>query len=175
MKRAVLVAAVMLLFVASPAFAQRSGFTVLANVGVGFQNDEFYKETAIGVGLNFGAGVFLTEHIAVLGRFSGTSATFDVSGVRQASGVWGATVQFWVNNWASIEGGAGYGRWSDAFNDSDDGFGLIVAFQASVFRRGSHHIRAGFEYAPLAPSAKSAYTMIHNMAVVVGYQYARNK
>lgn len=171
MKRVVFVAAVMLMFVASPAFAQRSGFTVLANIGVGFQNDEFYEETATGIGgLNFGAGVFLTDKIAVLGRFSGTSAIFDASGARQNSGVWGGTVQMWLNNWASIEGGAGYGRWSDDFGDSDGGFGLIVAFHASVFQRGSHHIRAGFEYAPVFTDV-----MVQNMAVVVGYQFVRNK
>ena len=50
MKRALL-AFVLLLFVASPAFAQtHSGFTVFANLGVGFQNDTDYQETAPGVG-----------------------------------------------------------------------------------------------------------------------------
>jgi hypothetical protein len=158
----------MLMFVASPAFAQ-SGFTVLANVGVGFQNDEFYEETATGIGgLNVGAGVFLTPKIAVLGRISSTSAIFDASGARQTSTVYGGTIQMWLNNWASIEGGAGLGRWSDAFNDSDNGFGIIVAFHASVFQRGSHHIRAGVEYAPVFTDV-----MVQNIGVVVGYQFVK--
>ena len=171
MKRALLI--VSMLLVATPAFAQaHRGFTVLANVGVGFQTDTFYDETATGVaGVNFGAGAFVTDRIAVLGRFSGTSATFDASGgARQMSGVWGGTVQFWMNNWASVEFGGGYGRWSDEFNDSEDGFGLITAFHASVFQRGSHHIRAGVEYTPVFTEVN-----VHNLGVVVGYQYAKTK
>ena len=172
MKRAALVV-FMLLVVASPAFAQapaRHGFTVLANVGVGFQNDEFYQETATGLGgVNFGAGVFVTDNIAILGRFSGTVARFDAGGnIRQTSTVYGGTVQFWLNNWASIEAGAGYGLWMDEFDDSDGGFGLIFAFHASVFQRGSHHIRAGVEYAPVFTD-----TNVHNIGIVAGYQFVK--
>ena len=169
MKRALLVLA-MLLFVATPAFAQHSGFTALANIGVGFQNDSFYDETATGLGgLNVGAGWFLTDRMAVLGRISGTRVNFDASGgAWQSSTVYGGTIQFWLNNWASIEGGAGLGRWSDEFEDSDNGFGLIIGFHASVFKKGAHHIRAGVEYAPVFTDVK-----VHNIGVVVGYQYAK--
>ena len=170
MKRVLLVFAV-LLFVASPAFAQapaHSGFTALANVGVGFQHDTFYDETPVGLAVSFGAGVFVTDRIAVLGRYSGTSAHFDGPDLTQMSGVWGGTIQCWLNNWASIEVGGGYGRWSDEFDDSDGGFGLILAFQATVWQRGQHHIRAGVEYTPVFTDAK-----VHNIGVVAGYQYAR--
>ena len=166
MKRVLLVTA-LLLAVASPAAAQIK-FTALANLGVGFQNDGFYEETATGLaGLNFGAGVFLTPDLAVLGRFSGTSVTFD-NDVRQRSGVWGGTVQYWLNNWASIEAGAGYGYWRDEFDADDSGFGLIVGFGATVFQRGPHHVRAGFEYAPVFTEFK-----VHNMGLTIGYQYGR--
>jgi hypothetical protein len=171
MKRIVLAVAV-LLAVASPAFAQapaRSGFTVLANLGVGFQNDEFYDETATGLaGLNFGAGWFLTDNVAVLGRFSGTSATFDASNAGQRSGVFGGGIQYWLNNWASIDVAAGYGYWSDDFDDSDGGFGLIVGFNATVFQRGRHHIRAGVEWAPVFTDYK-----VQNIGVTVGYQFVK--
>ena len=171
MKRIVLAFA-LLLFVASPAFAQaptRSGFTVLANLGVGFQQDEFYDQTQTGLaGLNFGAGWFLTPDLAVLGRFSGTTANFDDFGVTQRSGVWGGTIQYWLNNWASIEGGVGYGRWSDDFDDSDGGFGLIVGFNASVFQRGRHHVRAGVEWASVFTDAK-----VQNIGVTIGYQFVK--
>jgi len=172
MKRVVLVA-FLLLVVASPAFAQapaHKGFTALANVGVGFQTDTDYEETAIGVGgLNFGAGVFVTNRIAILGRASGTSATFDASGgARQTAAVYGGTVQCWLNNWASVEFGGGYAYWSDDFNDSDGGFGLIIGFHATVWQKGAHHVRAGVEYAPLFTDIK-----IHNIGIVAGYQYAR--
>ena len=167
MKRVLLIAA-LLLAVASPAAAQIK-FTALANLGVGFQNDEFYGETANGLaGLNFGAGVFLTPDLAVLGRFSGTRVTFDTVNIEQSSGVFGGTVQYWLNNWASIEAGVGYGRWKDEFDDSDGGFGLILGFGATVFQRGPHHVRAGFEYAPVFTDFK-----VHNMGLTIGYQYGR--
>ena len=167
MKRVVLIAALWLA-IASPAAAQIK-FTALANLGVGFQNDTFYNETATGLaGLNFGAGVFLTPDLAVLGRFSGTTVTFDTVNIRQSSGVWGGTVQYWLNNWASVEAGVGYGRWKDEFDDSEGGFGLILAFNASVFQRGPHHVRAGFEYAPVFTT-----DAVHNIGLTIGYQYGR--
>ena len=171
MKRVVLIAA-LLLAVASPAAAQIK-FTALANLGVGFQNDEYFDQTANGLaGLNFGAGVFLTPDLAVLGRFSGTRVTFDddvFGGVReQASGVFGGTVQYWLNNWASVEAGVGYGRWRDEFDNKDGGFGLILGFGATVFQRGPHHVRAGFEYAPVFTDSK-----VHNIGLTIGYQYGR--
>ena len=171
MKR-VLLAVVMLIVVASPAFAQapaRSGFTVLANLGVGFQHDSVYEETAVGLGgLNFGAGWFLNDKVAVLGRFSGTNVNFDASGAGQTSGVFGGSIQYWLNNWASIEGGAGYGYWSDDFDDGENGFGLIIGFHATVFQRGRHHVRAGVEYAPVFTDIK-----VQNIGVVVGYQFVK--
>ena len=172
MKRALLVIA--LLFVATPAFAQapaHSGFTVFANLGVGFQNDTFYEETATGLaGLNFGAGWFVTERMAVMGRFSGTVATFEAPDpdLSQASGVWAGTIQYWINRWASVEVGGGYGTWRDENSVKDNGFGLVIGFHASVFQKGAHHIRAGFEYAPVFTDSA-----VHNMGVVVGYQYAK--
>ena len=164
---------VMLLFVTSPAFAQapaRSGFTVLANFGVGFQHDEAYEQTSTGLGgLNFGAGWFVTDKLAVLGRFSGTGATFDAVGeVRQLSGVWGGTIQYWLNNWASVEAGAGLGVWSDDADDSDSGFGLIIGFNATVFQKGRHHVRAGVEWASVFTDFK-----VQNVSATIGYQFVK--
>jgi len=172
MKRAALVVA-MLLVVASPAFAQapaRSGFTVFANLGVGFQTAVTYDETGIGLaGLNFGAGWFLTDKVAVLGRYSGTYVALDaLEGENQTSGVWAGSIQYWLNKWASIEGGVGYGRWSNKFDGDDDGVGLIIGFGATVFQRGRHHVRAGFEYAPVFTDDR-----VHNMGVTIGYQFVR--
>jgi hypothetical protein len=172
MKRVVLIVA-LLLAVASPAFAQapaRSGFTVFANLGVGFQNDEVYDETATGIGgLNFGAGWFLTDSMAVIGRFSGTAAEFDASGLTQRSGVWAGGIQYWLNNWASVDAAVGYGSWSDEIDRSDSGFGLIFGFHASVFQRGRHHVRAGVEWAPVFIDSGN----VQNIGVVVGYQFVK--
>src|SRR5580765_1805274 len=103
----------------TPAFAQvapaaaqeRHGFTVLANLGVGFQKDPYHADSASGLaGLNVGAGLFVTNRIAILGRFSGTNVDFGYA--KQVSGVLGGTVQFWVTDRFIVEGGGGYGYWS---------------------------------------------------------------
>ena len=175
MKRAVVVIALWFAVSASspiPAAAQSvdfSRFTAFVNLGVGFQNDAFYDDTEIGLaGPNFGAGLFLTRDLAVLGRYSGTTVTFQPFEVTQTSGVWAGSIQYWLNNWASVEAGAGYGRWADSDEVSDGAFGLILAFHASVFQRGRHHVRAGVEYAPVFTDFN-----VHNIGLVVGYQYGR--
>lgn len=194
MKRVVLAWA-LLLVAASPAFAQtpqdngsaaplpvsftpapaqggagHRGFTVLANIGAGMQHDDYYAQTKFGLGgVNFGAGWFFNDRMAVLFRASGTVVNFDDFGVTQTSGVYGGTVQFWLNKWASVEAGAGVGMWRDDFG-SDTGFGLIVAFEASVWQKGSHHIRASAEYAPVFVDPA-----IHNVSFNVGYQYAKGR
>jgi hypothetical protein len=194
MRRTLLTAA-LLLVVASPVFAQSSqtngvparlgatfapaapqgsaahrSFTVFVNLGPGIQHDSDYQQTEVGLsGLNFGAGWFVTDRLAVLVRFSGTTVTY-FSSVSQASGVWGGTIQYWMNDWASVEAGAGFGRWWDEFSDSETGVGLIIGFQASAFHKGNHHFRVGFEYAPVFTDI-----MVQNVGFTVGYQYAKTK
>ena len=171
MLKGLLLAAALLMVAARPAAAQ-SGFTVLGNVGFGLQHDTDFAETANGLaGPNIGAGVFLTPKIAVLGRMSGTMATF-TGNVKQNAYVYGGTIQFWLNKWASVEAGAGYGHWTlPDFNESGNGFGLLFAFEATVWQKGPHHIRAGFEYAPLFDTTNNFD--IHNMGIVGGYQWVK--
>jgi hypothetical protein len=194
MKRVVL-AWIVLLTAASPALAQtpqddssaarlpvsfapapvpratgHEGFTVLANVGGGVQHDGYYGETRFGLGgVNFGGGWFFNERCAVLFRASGTRVTYDDFLVTQTSAVYGGTIQLWLNDWASVEAGAGAGKWWDEFG-SGTGFGLIFAFEATVFQKGPHHIRATVEYAPVFVNPA-----IHNVSFNVGYQYAKRK
>jgi hypothetical protein len=146
-----------------------NGFTVFGSLGLGIQHDTYFPETATGLaGVNFGVGMFLNDRLAVLGRLSGTSVSFDEAGVTQFSGVLGGSVQYWLNHWASVEGGLGMGFWSGEFDDGEQDFGLIAAFAASVWQRGSHHIRVAFEYAPVFTEFA-----IHNMGFTVGYQFIK--
>lgn len=172
MKRIALVIALLIVIAASPAFAQapaHSGFTGLVNVGVGFQHDEALGNGAGVGGVNFGLGGFITKRIALLARFSGTDVDFG-SGptLSQTSGIFAGTLQCWLNRWASIEGGAGFGSWTAEGGASEAGLGLLIAFHASVFQKGRHHVRLGVEYVPVFTD-----TSVHNVGIVVGYQYVR--
>jgi hypothetical protein len=93
----------------------REGFTVLVNLGLGFQTDEGYEESAIGpAGANVGVGGFLTENLALLFRISGTKVQYDFGAfgeVNQLSGVVGSTVQYWASDRLTLEGGVGVGYW----------------------------------------------------------------
>ena len=146
----------------------RRGFTALANIGFGVQSDEFYEQTVGGLaGLNFGAGWFVSNNLAILGRYSTTTGTFDSEGpIRQMSGVFGATAQYWLNRRFAVEGGVGMGYWSDDADQSETGFGVIAGFVASLYNKGPHHVTAGFEYAPAFTNTGT----VHNMGFVVGYQ-----
>jgi hypothetical protein len=146
------------------------GFTVMVNLGFGIQRDQFVEQTAYGLaGANVGIGAFVTDKIAILGRFSGTHATYDF--FDQTSGVVGGTVQYWVSPRVAIEGGAGLGYWSDSFGDSDIGPGLILGASFVVFSKGNHMVLAGAEYSPtFAPDET-----VHNFGITVGYQFKRGR
>ena len=146
-----------------------SGLTVLVNVGLGIQTDSFYEMTETGLGgPNFGVGWFLNERTAVMFRYSGTSVEYSDLGITQRAGVWGGSLQYWLNTWASVEAGVGLGRWSDSDGISDNGWGLIFGFHATVWQMGAHHIRVGAEYAPTFTGST-----VHNIGIVGGYQYAK--
>jgi len=147
------------------------GFTVLANLGVGFQQDQDLEDSATGLaGLNVGAGVFVNNRIAILGRFSGTNVDYGYA--TQVSGVLGGTVQFWVTDRFIVEGGGGFGYWSfDSGTVSENGFGLIVGANFVVWSRGSHCLLAGFEYAPVFTDTDT----VHNVGITFGYQFRKKK
>ena len=184
MKRVVL-SIVLLLALAPAAFAQnppapkRSGFTVLVNGGVGVRSDDLYEDTLTGVTNDLGIGAFVTDRVAILGRYSETTVGarsldhFSCSpapcNISLGAGVVGATAQFWVSRRFAIEGGAGLGFWSDSGGGSDTGFGLILGGTASIVNRRRHHLTAGFEYAP----AFTPSVTIHTFGFVIGYQYIR--
>jgi hypothetical protein len=177
-------AAILLWLVAAPAAAQttaavktnppqattqraRGGFTVLVNLGAGFQHDEFLNDTASGVGgINFGIGGFVNEKIAILGRFSGTDVDFGYAS--QTSGMAGGSIQYWVTDRFTIEAGLGSGFWSDSV-EIERGLAIIAAAGVIVFHKGHHNLSAGGEYTPVfAPSGT-----VHNFAITFGYQYHR--
>jgi hypothetical protein len=148
--------------------AERGGFTLLVNLGVGIQNDTALEESAVGLaGANLGIGGFVTPNLAILGRFSSTNVTYDtvLGDYAQVSGVVAPTVQYWLNDKVNLESGVGIGLWS-AEDESDQGVGLILGAGFTVFNRGKHNLQVGFEYAPAFPDSGT----VHNVGITFGYQ-----
>jgi hypothetical protein len=156
---------------AAPPAAQsvRRGFTMLLNLGLGIQHDTYFAETAVGLGgLNLGLGGFFNEHVALMGRFSGTNVSYTDAYADQVSGVLGPAIQYWVSDLFHIEGGVGMGYWDDGF-DSETGLGLILGAGVTVFHRGKHYLVVGAEYAPVFTDAAT----VHNFGFTFGYQFHR--
>lgn len=150
---------------------ERRGFTILVNLGVGIQHDEFFGDSAVGFGgANLGIGGFLTKDLALMFRFSGTNVTYDqglFGNFGQVSGVVGGTVQYWASDRFSLEGGLGLGFWNDEFEFSDPALGLIFGAAGTVFNRGKHNLVVGGEYAPAFTEGGT----VHNLCFTFGYQY----
>ena len=145
----------------------KSGFTLLVNLGVGFQNDSALAENGVGLaGLNLGVGGFFKPNLAILGRLSGTNVSYETpfGDVGQVSGVVGATLQYWTSDKVYLEGGAGVGFWS-VEDESDRGLGLILGAGYTIWNRGKHNLQVGVEYAPVFTDGK-----IHNFGFTIGYQ-----
>ena len=142
----------------------RSGFTMLLNVGVGFQHDELFGETETGVaGVNLGLGGHLGDNLALMFRVSGTTVSY--GGTSQTSGTAGATLQYWVSDKLHLEGGAGAGVW--AIEDtSEGGLGLILGAGYSIWNNAGHNLYVGVEYAPAFTDPES----VHNFGIVFGWQ-----
>lgn len=147
-----------------PAHPDRSGFTILLELGAGVQRDDYYAETAGGLaGLNVGLGAFLTRDLALMFRFSGTTASY--APYSQVSGVAGPMVQYWLSDRVNLRAGGGVGFWSSE-DDNETAFGLMLGVGVTVFNRGKHNLQIGFDYAPVFTDSR-----IHNIGFTFGYQF----
>ena len=144
--------------------AERGGFTLLFNMGVGIQQDSALEESAVGLaGLNLGVGGFLTPKVAVMGRFSGTNVSYGF--LDQVSGTLGPSLQYWASDQVAFEVGAGMGYWnSEGFDDR--GLGLILGVDLTIFNKGKHNLQVGLEYSPVFTSDP-----VHNFGITFGYQF----
>lgn len=142
----------------------RSGFTMLLNLGVGFQHDAFFGQTETGVaGINLGLGGHVADKVAVMFRVSGTTVSY--GSVSQTAGTVGATVQYWATDDFHLEIGGGIGLW--AIEDtSEGGAGLIIGAGYSIWNNAGHNLYLGVEYAP----AFTDPATIHNVGIVFGWQ-----
>jgi hypothetical protein len=161
------------------------GLTVLVNAGAGVRRDDFYEETLTGVTSIYGIGGFVTDKVAILARYGGTTmGTLDTHsscvtivgsgppqpcGIRVQSEVAGATAQFWASRRFALEGGGGLGFWNDSGGGSDKGLGLILGGTVSILKPGPHLLTAGVTYMPVFTSSMT----IHAVGFVIGYQYIR--
>lgn len=156
--------------------ADRRGFTILVNLGLGVQQDEALEESAVGLaGANLGIGGFVNPKLAVMFRFSGTNVNYDFpfgGDLGQVSGVVGATIQYWASDRFALEVGGGMGFWSIGDGGSSEtGPGLILGASGVVFRRGGHNLLVGAEYAP----AFTDPATVHNLGFTFGYQFHKTR
>ena len=149
----------------APAAEQdRGGFTLMLDVGLGFQRDEFIGTTETGLGgINLGIGGFLTDNLALMFRASGTNV--DYGGTRQVSGTGGPAIQYWPNDRLSLVGGVGVGFWS-VEDINDTGLGLILGAQYAFFQRGRHNLFIAVDYAPAFTDPGT----VHNFGILFGWQ-----
>ena len=118
-----------------------------------------------------GVGVFFNQRTAVLVRLSGTTATLTFAmaeDLDQLSGVVGPAVQYWLSDRFAVEAGGGLGFWRTP-DRSQRGLGILLGAGAVIFSRGSHHLRAGAEYA----TALTDSGAVHSLGLTLGYQFRR--
>ncbi len=144
----------------------RGGFTFLINAGYAVQHDSRTAMSRRGqAGLNLGFGGFVTRDLGLLLRVSETMVRSDGSGADdQASGVLGATLQYWVSDRVAIEAGGGLGFVESLYEA--DSPGLIFGATATIFNRGKHSLQVGVEYAPVFRPSRT----ISNVGFTIGYQ-----
>jgi hypothetical protein len=147
----------------------RGGFTFLINGGYAVQHDAESGRSGNGqAGLNLGIGGFVTRDVALMFRVSETSAR-SIAGltgeIEQASGVLGATLQYWFSDRIAIEAGGGVGFVEDLYGA--DFPGLIFGTTGTIFNRGKHSLQVGVEYAPAFRRSGA----IHNVGFTIGYQF----
>lgn len=142
----------------------REGFTLILDLGLGFQRDEFIGTTETGLGgLNLGIGGFVTEDLALMLRISGTNV--DYGGLPQVSGFGGPALQYWPNDRLGLTGGVGMGFW-EALGVDDTGLGLVFGAQYAILRRTGYNLFLGVDYAP----AFTDPATVHNFAILFGWQ-----
>lgn len=169
--RVVLLALFLLLVSAGQAQSQaeRSGFTMLLNVGAGLQKDPALSESAASglAGINLGIGGFLNERAALWFRLSGTVAAHDVpfGEVTQTSGFAGPAVQYWASDRLALEGGVGLGFW-DVEGVNETGLGALLGATYVFWTNGGHSLGVGVEYAPAFTDPNT----VHNVGLVFGWQ-----
>jgi hypothetical protein len=147
--------------------ADRGGFTLLLNMGVGYQSDEKLPGNETGLaGLNLGIGGWLTDELVLWFRASGTNV--DIGNERQTSGVGAVALQYWVSERVNVEAGLGFGFWDigDFDDEPETGSGIMLGVGVPFFTSGRHSLQAGLEY---AAAFTDPYT-VHSLGLTFGWQ-----
>ncbi len=153
----------------APQGPDRSGFTLLLTMGVGFQKLDAGRDWGTGLGgLNLGIGGFVSPNLAVLFRFSGTNVRYgepyeflgDV-----VSGFAGPSVQYWASDSFNFEGGLGVGVVGYENGGSRRAVGALLAAGYSFYHKKKSSLQVGLEYSFVA-SSKGA----HNLIIAFGWQ-----
>jgi hypothetical protein len=154
---------------AAPQGPDRSGFTLLLTMGVGFQKLDAGRDWGTGLGgLNLGLGGFVSPNLAVLFRFSGTNVRYgepyeflgDI-----VSGFAGPSVQYWASDSFNFEGGLGVGVVGYENGGSRRAVGALLAAGYSFYHKKKSSLQVGIEYSFVA-----SWGGAHNLIIAFGWQ-----
>jgi hypothetical protein len=182
MKRALLPAACLWLvgvvLVADVARAQennvkpvRDGFTLLFGMGWGQQSLPWEDVDQDAFAAVAGVGWFVSPKLAVLARYSGLNGSSYywhdevLINSRTYTTVAGASAQYWVSDFFSVEAGGG---WGGLRNEKEEfsGVGLVTAIGWSVAGAHTPNFQIRAEYAPIFIDDGA----VHNLNFVAGLQ-----
>ena len=155
----------------APEGPDRSGFTLLLTMGVGFQKMDSHLDWKTGLGgLNLGIGGFVSPKVAVMFRFSGTKVRYGSNDnfYREGdvvSGVFGPAVQYWASDSFNFEGGLGAGAISFEHGGSSRAVGAILAAGWSFYHKKKSSLQLGVEYSYVGSSGGA-----QNFIIAFGWQ-----
>jgi len=162
----------------------RSGMTFEASLGVGWMritdNDSDDSLTSdLGAGIGLGVGGWVSPQLAITGRISGTSTTFDEfssggESIRYNQYFVGGAVQYWVDDHFWFGGGAGIAVLAASFmgeSDSINGFGFQGRAGYSFSTGSENTFNVQLELTPGFYSEDNGGGTVTGVGIMVGYQH----
>lgn len=150
---------------------ERSGLTLMVNVGPGYQYDGQFNSSGAGLGrVSLGIGDFLKSDLGVFLRFSITKAehTEGFFPQRLSSGFGGFALQFWQNSRFFIETGLGVGFTVEEFTSRPQrGISALLGSGVTLYDLGKSNIHLGLEYSPVLIRSD----LFHTVGLNIGYQW----
>jgi hypothetical protein len=148
----------------APQGPDRSGFTLLLTMGVGFQKlgDSRDWETGLG-GLNLGIGGFVSPDLAVMFRLSGTTVQYGIYDI--VSGVGGPGVQYWVSDSFNLEGALGLGFVDYGGGWNQQAVGMLLGMGYSFYHKKKTSFQLGLEYGHVFTGSG-----VHSLVIAFGWQ-----
>ena len=141
---------------------ERSGLTLLLGSGVGINND--WPRGLGFAGPSLGIGGFASKNVAVMVRGTGVFSNTHLSYFT------GLSMQYWMTNRFSVEGGPGVGVWLESLERGGEGFGLIIGASYTIIGGGMHGLQISAEYAFISDTGSRRRRVARSLGIVLRYQ-----